>query len=88
MVRQLIADGRLAMVATSSRPREVLMKIVMLIVAAVLIVIGVVWALQGLGVVGGSAMSGNSVWAVIGPIVVVVGIGVGIVALRRGARRI
>lgn len=63
------------------------MKIVMLIVAALLIVIGVVWALQGLGVVGGSAMSGNSVWAVIGPIVVVVGIGVGIVALRRGARR-
>jgi len=63
------------------------MKIVMLIVAAVLIAIGVVWALQGLGVMGGSAMSGNSMWAIIGPIVVIVGIGVGLVALRRGARR-
>jgi hypothetical protein len=63
------------------------MKIVMLIVAAVLIVIGVVWALQGLGVMGGSAMSGNSMWAVIGPIVIVVGIVVGLVALRRGVRR-
>ena len=63
------------------------MKIVMLIVAAVLIVIGVVWALQGLGVMGGSAMSGNSMWAVIGPIVMVVGIVVGLVALRRGVRR-
>lgn len=57
----------------------------MLIVAAVLIVVGAVWALQGLGVVGGSAMSGHSMWAIIGPIVVVVGIGVGLVALRRGA---
>jgi len=63
------------------------MKIVMLIVADVLIVIGVVWALQGLGVMGGSAMSGNSMWAIIGPIVVVIGIGVGLVALRRGASR-
>ncbi len=63
------------------------MKIVMLIVAAVLIVIGAVWTLQGLGVIGGSAMSGNSMWAIIGPILVVVGLGVGLVALRRGARR-
>lgn len=63
------------------------MKILMLIVAAVLIVIGVVWSLQGLGVIGGSAMSGNSMWAIIGPIVVLVGLGVGLVALRRGATR-
>jgi hypothetical protein len=32
-------------------------------------------------------MSGNKMWAVIGPIVVIVGIGVGLVALRRGAPR-
>ena len=63
------------------------MKIVTLIVAALLIVIGAVWALQGLGVIGGSAMSGNSIWATIGPILVVAGIGIGLVALRRGARR-
>ena len=63
------------------------MKIVMLIVAAVLIAVGAVWTLQGVGAIGGSAMSGNSMWAIIGPIVVVVGIGVGLVALRRGATR-
>jgi len=63
------------------------MKIVMLIVAAVLIVIGAVWTLQGTGVLGGSAMSGNSMWAIIGPIVVIVGLGLGLVALRRGVRR-
>jgi hypothetical protein len=63
------------------------MKIVMLIVAGVLIVIGAVWTLQGLGVIGGSAMSGNSIWAIIGPLLVVVGLGLGLVAFRRGARR-
>lgn len=63
------------------------MKIVWLVVAAVLIVIGAVWTLQGFGVIGGSAMSGNSMWAIIGPIVVAVGIGVGLVALRRRTRR-
>ncbi len=63
------------------------MKIVMLIVAGVLIVIGALWALQGLGVIGGSAMSGNSMWAIIGPLLIVVGLGVGLIALRRGTRR-
>ena len=63
------------------------MKIAMLIVAVVLILIGALWALAGLGVVGGSAMSGNKMWAVIGPIVVIAGIGVGLVALRRRAPR-
>ena len=49
--------------------------------------VGAIWALQGLGVLGGSAMSGNSMWAVIGPILVVVGIVVGVIALRRGMSR-
>lgn len=63
------------------------MKIILLIVAGVLIVIGAVWALQGVGVLGGSVMSGNSTWAVIGPIVIVAGIVVGVVALRRSSGR-
>ena len=89
MARQLMTDGRLGDRRHVVGPgrKKFLMKIVMLIVAVVLIVIGAVWALQGLGVIGGSAMSGNSMWAIIGPILVVVGLGVGLVALRRGARR-
>jgi hypothetical protein len=63
------------------------MKIALLIVAAVLILLGALWALQGIGVIGGSAMSGNSMWAIIGPIFVIIGIGVGLVALRRRAPR-
>jgi hypothetical protein len=37
-------------------------------------VAGVVWTLQGLGYVGGSFMSGATVWAVIGPLVALVGL--------------
>jgi len=63
-----------------------LMKTVLLIAAAVLVVLGSVFALQGIGVLGGSAMAGDRMWAVIGPILVVVGILLGVWAMRRGAR--
>jgi hypothetical protein len=43
-------------------------------VGALLTIAGVIWALQGFGVIGGSFMSGNSVWAVIGPVVAVAGL--------------
>jgi hypothetical protein len=57
-------------------------RIVLLVVGAVLILMGVVWTLQGLDVLGGSAMSGQTLWAVVGPIVVIVGA----VVLFRGLR--
>lgn len=60
------------------------------IIGIVLGVVGLIWTLQGVGVMGGSAMSGSTMWAIIGPIVLVIGlalIGVGIAnARRRGPR--
>lgn len=60
------------------------------VVAGVLLCcVGVVWTLQGFNVLAGSAMSGSSFWATIGPIVLVVGvvlIGIGIARRRRGTR--
>lgn len=41
----------------------------------VLSVAGAVWALQGIGVIGGSAMSGEEQWLVIGILVGAVGLG-------------
>jgi hypothetical protein len=60
-------------------------------VGAVAVVAGVVFALQGFGVLGGSVMSGSSLWAGLGPIIAVGGllaVGVGTRRLRssRGAR--
>ena len=54
------------------------------VVGAVLVAMGVLWTLQGLGYVGGSAMSGQVVWAVIGPVVALAGLGL---ALSRPRRR-
>jgi hypothetical protein len=52
----------------------------------VLIVFGGVWFLQGIDVLGGSGMSGQAQWAVIGAIVVLLG-AVGVVLGLRRPRR-
>jgi hypothetical protein len=45
-----------------------------LVVGVLLILIGGLWTLQGLGYVGGSAMSGMTLWAIIGPVVALGGV--------------
>lgn len=57
----------------------------------VLAAIGLVWTLQGMNVLGGSAMSGSPLWATIGPIVLflgllLIGIAIGIALAVRGRR--
>ncbi len=44
---------------------------------------GALWTFQGLGYVGGSSMSGQEQWAVIGPAVAGLGVALVLVALRR-----
>jgi hypothetical protein len=51
------------------------------------VVIGAIWTLQGLGYVGGSVMTGETLWAVIGPVVVLVGLVVLWIGLRARRRR-
>jgi uncharacterized membrane protein HdeD (DUF308 family) len=51
------------------------------IVGIALCLVGVVWIGQGIGAIGGSFMSGQAIWAVIGAVVVIFG-----VVLVRGAR--
>jgi hypothetical protein len=53
--------------ATMSRP-------VAFALGGVLVVIGLVWFLQGIDVLGGSAMSGVTLWAIVGPIVALAGV--------------
>ena len=47
---------------------------------------GIVWTLQGLGYVGGSFMSGVTVWAVIGPVVALAGLVLIVMAARTRRR--
>ena len=49
-------------------------QIVLVVIGLVAALAGLVWTLQGLGYVGGSFMSGATVWAVIGPIVALLGL--------------
>lgn len=59
-----------------------------LVPGVILSAIGLVWTLQGLDVLRGSAMSGSPLWAVIGPIVLVVGLVlIGIAIARRRKTR-
>jgi hypothetical protein len=58
-----------------------------LVPGAVLVAVGLVWTLQGLNVLGGSVMSGSTLWATIGPIVLVVGLVLIGVALGISRRR-
>ena len=55
--------------------------------AAVLMFFGGVWFLQGIGVLPGSLMAGQTKWAVIGGAAFVVGLALLIIARRRGAAR-
>lgn len=52
------------------------MRIAILVVGIVVTMFGVLWALQGFGVVGGSPMSNTTTWSIIGPIVALVGIAI------------
>ena len=57
--------------------------VVTLLGGVALVAVGLLWTLQGLGVVGGSVMSGVTLWAVIGPLVVLGGIGLIVWSRRR-----
>jgi hypothetical protein len=47
---------------------------------------GLLFTLQGVGVLGGSAMSNTTFWSVAGPVIIVVGLILAGVGLRGGAR--
>jgi hypothetical protein len=39
-----------------------------------LVLVGLIWTLQGLGFLTGSVMTGKTMWAIIGPIVALLGV--------------
>jgi hypothetical protein len=48
----------------------------------VLAIVGAIWTLQGVGVLGGSAMTGSRLWTVNGLVAVFVGLGLIWLAVR------
>lgn len=52
-------------------------------VGLVFVLVGLVWTAQGIGWLEGSVMTGKTLWAVIGPLVALVGAGVVALGVRR-----
>ena len=61
-------------------------RILLAVVGVAAALAGLVWTLQGLGYVGGSFMSGATVWAIIGPVVALAGLVLIIIASRSRRR--
>ena len=55
---------------------------IFLVLGVLLVLVGGLWTLQGLGVVGGSVMSGVTMWAIIGPVVLIIGLVLAFLGIR------
>jgi len=56
----------------------------LIVVGMLATIAGVIFALQGFGVLGGSVMSGSSLWAALGPLIALAGL----VGVAAGFRRL
>jgi hypothetical protein len=70
------------------RPREIVTvkNPTLFIVGVVVALFGLLFTLQGAGVIKGSAMSGTTFWTVAGPVIVVAGLAVASVGVRGRVR--
>ncbi|HEY3746783.1 MAG TPA: hypothetical protein VGL17_11105 [Gemmatimonadaceae bacterium] len=59
------------------------MRIVMIVAGVLCLLLGCVWILQGVNMLPGSFMSGQTKWAIYGALLVIVGIGLLFSANRR-----
>jgi hypothetical protein len=58
------------------------MRIAIGVLGVIVALFGLLWALQGFGVVGGSPMSNTTTWSFIGPIVALIGIALAFAGFR------
>ncbi len=58
-----------------------------LAVAGLLVLVGALWTGQGLGWIGGSAMTGEDEWAIIGPVVAGLGVALAISIIGNARQR-
>jgi hypothetical protein len=62
------------------------MRIVWLVIGVLALIVGIIWTLQGFDIMSGSVMSGQRTFAIVGPIVGIVGIALLVFSLT-GRRR-
>ena len=64
-------------------PLILVARVLLVGVGLLVTVVGVVFALQGVGVIGGSFMSGTTTWAIAGPVIALAGLTLVMAGLRR-----
>src|SRR6187402_1791683 len=74
MARTLGWNGRMPVCRPPALRSEPAVRPARVVIAVLLALVGAAWTLQGLGVIGGSAMSGTLFWAGAG-IVIIIGAG-------------
>ncbi len=55
--------------------------------AGLMVLVGAVWTGQGLGWIGGSSMTGETTWAIVGPIVAGLGVALAISIIGRARQQ-
>ena len=61
-------------------------RVVGLVAALLMVVVGGIFTFQGLGYLEGSSMTGDDTWALIGPIIAGLGVALGIVVVQNSRR--
>jgi hypothetical protein len=61
------------------------MRIVMIVAGVLCLLLGCVWILQGINILPGSFMTGQTKWAIYGAVLVIIGIGLLFSANRRAS---
>jgi hypothetical protein len=61
--------------------------VVTLAIGSLVALFGLIWALQGFGVLGGSTMSNTTTWSIIGPITVLIGVAIAVFSWRKLSRK-
>jgi hypothetical protein len=69
--------------ASGGTKMSMTMRILLAGAGLLITLVGVIFTLQGVGVIGGSFMSGTTTWAVAGPVIALAGLALVILALRR-----
>lgn len=59
------------------------MRIAIAVIGVIVAAFGLLFALQGFGMVGGSPMSNTTTWSILGPLIALVGVALVVGALRR-----
>lgn len=62
------------------------MRVLFFALAGVVLVVGVIFFGQGVGLIGGSSMTGETTWAIVGGVCIVLGLALGAFLVRSGVR--